>query len=543
MKLKSKLISTIVSMCAAIAVMGVGVWASTSQSFQVTVKNDIEVKILSVDADIYGEFAVFSQFVGHTEVGKTNTFAQYYQNTNTGVDGFQDRYQKDHGYLLYASDFGGYNDGKEGVTDFYGDSDDVSANRWYETNVEAAAGSGYYKYITEAKQGVYFATAKSEGIDYNGDGDYTDTTLGEDLDQSGFDRAPGWAADRYNIDYTTHVAQITYMYTIRQWKMASASAATNSVDIALSDATNENLNQKLTDSVGNAGVYIDAYITRATDTGATENTAVNGAGKTTAGNYSWYPISLEEPINLPGSTINETFYIVLTYTFARNSANLDLASLADAVQHRIVMASVGELDNSTSTFDESFYPNPAEKYGMPYNDESLTAVRLNYATGLSTVAGTNNSTCVISEHGYNIVGSEFNPDFSPARALSTMSADQRSTVFAAYRSGDTPTVEKDNDLAKDTLSHSNILNIPNAAANNYATNVRAGYIFASNLSKDAAGTGTGDTFEPIIIADEDNNAGTSGGSTGWYVKQLLEGNTVPSYTHTAHDAEVTQPTP
>ena len=124
MKLKSKLIATIVSMCAAIAVMGVGVWASTSQSFQVTVKNDIDVKILSVDADIYGEFAVYSQFIGHTTEGKTNTFAQYYQNTQTGAksaDGkvaFSDRYKKDHGYLLYASDQGGYNDGKDGVTDY-----------------------------------------------------------------------------------------------------------------------------------------------------------------------------------------------------------------------------------------------------------------------------------------------------------------------------------------------------------------------------------------------------------------------------------------
>lgn len=42
MKLKSKLIATIVSICAAIAVMGVGVWAATS-SFTVTVTNQISL--------------------------------------------------------------------------------------------------------------------------------------------------------------------------------------------------------------------------------------------------------------------------------------------------------------------------------------------------------------------------------------------------------------------------------------------------------------------------------------------------------------------
>ena len=43
MKLKSKLIATIVSICAAIAVMGVGVWAATS-SFTVSVTNNVNIE-------------------------------------------------------------------------------------------------------------------------------------------------------------------------------------------------------------------------------------------------------------------------------------------------------------------------------------------------------------------------------------------------------------------------------------------------------------------------------------------------------------------
>ena len=194
MKLKSKLIATIVSMCAAIAVMGVGVWASSSQTFQITVKNDIDVKIISVDADVYGEFAVYSQFSGHTTEDQTNDFASAYHHTNTDAGAaFQNRRQMDHGYLLYARGLNGYNDGKSGDTTYYNDP-----TAWYHSNVQAATGSGYYNYVNEAKNDVYFATAKSEGV----------------KNQSGatsYDKAPNWAANKYNIDFNTHTAQIAYM--------------------------------------------------------------------------------------------------------------------------------------------------------------------------------------------------------------------------------------------------------------------------------------------------------------------------------------------
>ena len=51
MKLKSKLIATIVSICAAIAVMGVGVWAATS-SFDVTVTNNVGFSFLALDGTV-----------------------------------------------------------------------------------------------------------------------------------------------------------------------------------------------------------------------------------------------------------------------------------------------------------------------------------------------------------------------------------------------------------------------------------------------------------------------------------------------------------
>ena len=51
MKLKSKLIATIVSICAAIAVMGVGVWAATS-SFTVTVTNNVNIEFTNLTGTV-----------------------------------------------------------------------------------------------------------------------------------------------------------------------------------------------------------------------------------------------------------------------------------------------------------------------------------------------------------------------------------------------------------------------------------------------------------------------------------------------------------
>ena len=51
MKLKSKLIATIVSICAAIAVMGVGVWAATS-TFSVSVSNTVSLGFQNLDGKV-----------------------------------------------------------------------------------------------------------------------------------------------------------------------------------------------------------------------------------------------------------------------------------------------------------------------------------------------------------------------------------------------------------------------------------------------------------------------------------------------------------
>ena len=74
MKLKSKLIATIVSICAAIAVMGVGVWAATDD-FTVTVTNTVNIAIsnLSGKVTVATEAKVDGSDAGYTELDPETT--------------------------------------------------------------------------------------------------------------------------------------------------------------------------------------------------------------------------------------------------------------------------------------------------------------------------------------------------------------------------------------------------------------------------------------------------------------------------------------
>lgn len=532
MKLKSKLIATIVSMCAAIAVMGVGVWASSSQSFQVTVKNDIDVKIISVDADVYGEFAVYSQFSGHTAFGETNAYAQAYHHTRTESVGsadttFINRKNMDHGYLLYARGINGYNDGVDKDADHYDDADaEDYTDDWFYGNVEALEGSGYYKYVNEAKNDVYFATADSEGVQ------------NDQEHSSDYDKDEKWAENRYNIDFNTHTAQIAYMYTLRQWKKASANAATNEIHMVLrssistdadldlgpaNDDSANSLTSALTNANGTAGVYIDAYITRATDTSNAANSpatgTANGAGALT-GSYDWYRVSLNDATIIPESLYNETYYVVITYTLARTGANLDLSGLANAVEHQLVLTPPEKLaeadivhgaDGTVGVYDKD--DANGDGYGMDYyyNVKDPTTngtVKLCTATGLNTsVTGKEDTSSADYTNyygkGYQIYGKEFVPGFSPAQITSSTTAAQLATCFA-YNADEVnrPWLSNLLGISQDDSSASLIIN--------------QGYLFATSGDKNPTGTTGGGEYIPI----------TATGTTGYFVKQLNDGNPV-----------------
>ena len=323
MKLKSKLIATIVSMCAAIAVMGVGVWASTSQNFTVTVKNDVDIKILNINADVYGEFAVYSQFAGSSTTDATPGYATRIKGTT--LTGYTSRADYDHGYLLYAIGIGGYNDGKTGA---FNDKTDYTTNEDKEY--------GYAKYINETKNNVFLAT--KNGTLTNTNTTKTDLML----------RADGATpfANSYNVDSTTHIAQVAYMYTINQWAADGASNAIyGKINAALTQATIDKIAATAKGGKYNSLIIPSLY-----------------AGKlnTTSGETAWQQLTFDTEGNslfaiastqgVEATDVGGTYYIVLTFTFARNNANLDLQELTDSLQHSLTLVTEDEKATLGETF-------------------------------------------------------------------------------------------------------------------------------------------------------------------------------------------------
>ena len=93
MKLKSKLIATIVSICAAVAVMGVGVWAAGS-SFEVTVTNNVAFSFVGLDGTVKlttanvadNETAAQTNISNETLYDGSETVINKIQNANVGEE-------------------------------------------------------------------------------------------------------------------------------------------------------------------------------------------------------------------------------------------------------------------------------------------------------------------------------------------------------------------------------------------------------------------------------------------------------------------------
>lgn len=366
MKLKSKLIATIVSMCAAIAVMGVGVWASTSQNFTVTVNNDIDVKIIGVNADVYGEFALYTQFIGHGQATSATTPNAYAAKIGNPKNGITDRSNYDHGYLLYAQAFG-YNDGIMGTSD---DKNSYGVNNEY----------GYGKYINEAKNNVFLATKKATLVNSNSDSpkgilNLRDTKPGEGAKQD--------YTNIYNVDATTHTAQAAYLYTVNQWlETQGNNAIYTTVDVNLSKDLVERINGTVKDGGANAQVRPYLYVGKLTKNADNrENDTIEWRQQTLTVGTDKYKASAN--FTIPADKANDNvYYIMLTFTFGRNSANLDLSLLQDALNHTITMKAEYEGEAPAA-----------------WNADANTVVNLYSATSATTTNGE-----------YSVSGSLFKPN-------------------------------------------------------------------------------------------------------------------------------------
>lgn len=363
MKLKSKLIATIVSMCAAIAVMGVGVWASTSQNFTVTVKNDVDVKIVNVNADVYGEFAVYTQFSGSN--GTKDSTPAYATKVTGTVDsvaaGYRNRDDYDHGYLLYAIGIGGYNDGKTGA--FNGNTD-------YEANTDATW--GYGKYINESKNNVFLAT--KNGTLKNSNSTATGLTLRDD-GESPF-------VNSFNVDSTTHIAQVAYMYTINQW---AADGTDNSiygkVNAALTSETITKIAATKKGEKYNSLIIPNLYVGQLGTGEGTQPTEWKSLTLDPKTGNAYFQIPSTKGENDNGGT----YYVLLTFTFARNNANLDLSLLKDSLQHSLSLVT---------------------------EDDKETGENINYilATGGSETVYYATSGELTAESKYSVGGEAYNPN-------------------------------------------------------------------------------------------------------------------------------------
>lgn len=352
MKLKSKLIATIVSMCAAIAVMGVGVWASTSQNFTVTVNNDIDVKIIGVNADVYGEFALYTQFIGHSQAENENTPNAYAARIlSPKKSSLTDRTNYDHGYLLYAQSLG-YNDGIKGtntnLSNSYGFNNDF----------------GYGKFVNEAKNNVFLATEKAKLLNSN-----TSSPAGVLNLRTATSESQDYSTI-YNVDSTTHTAQAVYLYTVNQWQETQGNNAIyTTVDVNLSEDLVKRINGTANSSGANTQIrpylYVGKLTKGANPDGSQDTVAWYQQTMTVAEDNYKASASFEIPADKDS---DQVYYIMLTFTFGRNSANLDLSNLQDALNHTVSM-------KAEKTDSETF---------AAYNTNS---VKLCTATSASTTGG------------------------------------------------------------------------------------------------------------------------------------------------------------
>lgn len=316
MKLRSKLIATVVSMCAAIAVMGVGVWASTSDNFTVTVKNDVDIQIIKVDADVWGEYAVFTNMKeSDTGAGRSTTMA----NRTLGT-GESDVTQgiTDTRYVLYTHYAQGYNDGLDRQY-ASGDHDETQV---HPVPSPSNTDKSWDSYTTIASSGLgnYLTGANNTYLDSG----KTDNNI-EHRDT--------------NVDTSSTVMQVVFMYTVRQYesgKPGSGVAGLNNIKFTLTDVLSEAYNTKLgksAETVFSANYFVAKSTPSATATKWTEVTPADNGTATFTVTSSAAGATAGDNDNI----IN----IMCVYTLLRGSANIDLSGLYDAFGHTLTLDSVG----------------------------------------------------------------------------------------------------------------------------------------------------------------------------------------------------------
>lgn len=281
---------------------------------EILIDSKVSIKIINIDADVYGESATYTQFLGSG--GLNNVVPDFAKRITPSDDltrgGYKNRQDYENGYLLYAIGLGGYNDGQPGAFP------PCSCEQF--TNNEF----GYSRYIQEVNANNFIATKYGK----------TNKNIEQD-NVSICDNGEYPYINSYTIDKSTKTAQILYMYTINQWK---ADGTDNAILGKLTASQTESLGDN---GLGVINVETNLYIGKlknydTKDTNWTRMT-FNSLGE------SYFEL---KSTNRVGEDIEHTYYILLTFTVIFEQENKNFELLNKTISHNLKLGTNDEREQN-----------------------------------------------------------------------------------------------------------------------------------------------------------------------------------------------------
>lgn len=280
---------------------------------EILIDSKVGIKIINIDADVYGESATYTQFLGSG--GLNNVVPDFAKRITPSDDltrgGYKNRQDYENGYLLYAIGIGGYNNGQVWqVGNFYNGCgcECCTNNAGAYVNNEF----GYNKYIREVNNNFLATkyakpnkTIKPNNFSICDEGEYPYT-------------------NSYTIDKTTKTAQIVYMYTINQW---ASDGANNAVLGKLAVNQTELLGDNGLDAIK---VESNLYIGKLRNYGKNITDWTKMTFNSLGESYFEFKNTYKSEEN-----VDHTYYILLTFTFIFEQANNNFELLSKTISHNL----------------------------------------------------------------------------------------------------------------------------------------------------------------------------------------------------------------
>lgn len=269
----------------------------------ILIDSKVGIKIINIDADVYGESATYTQFLGSG--GLNNVVPDFAKRITPSDDltrgGYKNRQDYENGYLLYAIGLGGYNDGQPGAFP------PCSCEQF--TNNEF----GYSRYIQEVNANNFIATKYGK----------TNKNIEQD-NVSICDNGDYPYINSYTIDKSTKTAQIVYMYTINQW---ASDGANNAVLGKLAVNQTELLGDNGLDAIK---VESNLYIGKLRNYGKNITDWTKMTFNSLGESYFEFKNTYKSEEN-----IDNTYYILLTFTFIFEQSNNNFELLSKTISHNL----------------------------------------------------------------------------------------------------------------------------------------------------------------------------------------------------------------